>query len=271
MKALMLAAGVGQRLYGDNDRQPPKALLRFDGRTLLSRHIENLRALGVDELVLVVGYRSDEVMAEAMAAGDGGFVRSLYNPDFRSGPVVSLWTGRPVLTAGDSVLFMDADVLYHPRLLERLIRSPHDNCFLLDRAVEEGEDPVRLCIRDGLVVDFGKRVEGRFDVVGEWPGFLRMSPRIAARLATAAQAYIDGGNPDAVYEEAMRDVLVSEPPGTFGFEDITGIPWVEIDYPSDLMRANKDIFPRIRALARGIGRQAVAEVPARRGGKALGC
>ena len=253
MKAIMLAAGLGRRLYGDDESQSPKALLRFDGKSLLRRNIEVLRRLGIDELVIVVGYRKEEVIAEAGSAGGEGLVRTIENPQFRGGPVISLWTAREDLAGGDSILFMDADVLYHPALMERLIRSPFEDCFLLDREIELGEDPVRLCIRDGVPVDFGKKVEGNFDLVGEWPGFLCFSPRIAARVAAATETYMVDGNTDATYEEAMRDVLVSEPPGTFGYEDITGLPWIEIDFPSDLMRAEKHTLPRILSMPSGLG------------------
>ncbi len=245
MKALMLAAGVGARLYGEDETQPAKALLTFGGRTLLERNIDILRANGVDELILVIGYRKEDVMAEAIAVGGEEFVSGLFNPRYRDGPMISLWTGRKVLRCGDDVLFMDADVLYHPGLIQRLVESPHEDCFLIDRHIEEGEDPVRVCLRDGHPVDFGKQIEGDFDHVGEWPGFLRMSPRIAARVADAAQAYMDAGNTDVTYERAMRDVLVDEPPGTFGCADVSDLPWIEIDFPSDLLRAEKIILPRI--------------------------
>ncbi len=252
MIAVMLAAGVGKRLFGENHSEPSKALLRFDGRSLLHRHIEILRENGIDRLVLVVGYRAEEVMAEVETLGARDYVHTIHNPDFEGGPVISLWTAREVLRSGADILFMDADVLYHPRVLERLIRSPHANCFLLDRGLETGEDPVRLCIQGGAPVDFGKNIEGDFDIVGEWPGFMRMSPTIAARVADAAEAIIDTGRSHVTYEVAMRDVLLSAPPGIFGYEDITGLPWIEIDYPSDLLRAERTILPRVsRAAAEG--------------------
>ncbi len=245
MKTLMLAAGVGKRLYGEDDSQPPKALLRFDGKTLLHRHIEILEPCGIEELVLVVGYREEDIVAEVEAIGAGDYVRMVRNPDFRGGPMISLWAAREMLREGDDILFMDADVLYHPPLLERLIRSPQANCVLLDRDIQVGEDPVRVCVNAGAVVDFGKMIEGDFEMVGEWPGFMKMSPRIAAKVADMTQLYMDQGKSDMTYEWAMRDVLVGEPHGTFGYEDITGVPWIEIDFPADLMRAEKIILPRI--------------------------
>ena len=245
MKAVMLAAGVGRRLYGDDRHQPPKALLEFGGKTLLRRHIELLTEIGIDELVLVVGHRKAEIVAEAEAVAPKGFVRFLYNPRYRGGPVLSLWTAREVLRSGVDILFMDADVLYHRHLLERLIVSAHANCFLVDRDFEAGDEPVKLCITGGQPVEFGKKVEGTFEVVGEWPGFLKLSPPIAAKLADACQGFVDRGELAAPYEPAMREVLRTEPKVSFGYEDITGVPWIEIDFPSDLLRAEKHVLPHL--------------------------
>lgn len=245
MKAIMLAAGVGRRLYGDDDSQPPKVLLRFDGKTLLARHIEILKSVGVDELVVVVGFRKEDIRAEIDRIGAGDFVRTIENPDFREGPVVSLWAAREEMRSDSPILFMDADVLYHRSLIDRLIETASENCFIVDRDFEIGEDPVRLCIRDGVPVDFGKMIEGDFDVVGEWPGFLRLSSDMAARIAEETQVYVDRGKRMHTYEEAIRDVLLAEPDGTFGFEDVTGVPWIEIDFPNDLLRAQRLIMPRL--------------------------
>ena len=245
MKAIMLAAGVGRRLFGDDNHDLPKALLRFDGKTLLARHMEILRDNGVEELVLIVGHRKEDLLAEANAVAPQGFVRSVFNPRFEEGPILSLWTASDELRSGEDILFMDADVLYHPEMMNRLIASPSENCFVMDHDFELAAEPVKLCIRDGELVDFGKQVTDDYHQIGEWPGFLRMTADIAAKVAAATQVYIDDDNLDVIYEEAICDVLVSEPVGTFGFEDITGISWTEIDFPSDLLRAEKIIYPQV--------------------------
>ena len=251
MKAVMLAAGVGNRLFGDDGTQLPKALIRLNGKSLLQRHIENLIDLGVEELVLVCGYHMDELVAEAESRAPPGFVRPLLNPDFREGSVVSLWTACDELRSGADILLMDADVLYDSALLRCLVEAPEENCILLDRAIEDGDEPVKICVLDGELVDFGKIVEGDFDFIGEWPGFLRASPHVAARLAEASEAYIKDGRREAICELAIRDALLSVPRGTFQFVDITGIPWIEIDFPTDLDRARDVILPQIDRNGRG--------------------
>ncbi len=49
------------------------------------------------------------------------------------------------------------DVLYDERLMARLLDSALPDCLLLDREIEPGDEPVKLCVRDGRIVDFRKR------------------------------------------------------------------------------------------------------------------
>jgi choline kinase len=243
MRAVMLAAGVGRRLRLDDPS--PKILLSFAGETLLARHLRILGRCGIECIDLVIGYRGEEVVAEIERLGAGGRVVTHVNRDFEDGPVVSLWTAVPALSSGEAVVFMDADVLYDHRILARLAASPHANCFLMDREVEEGEDPVKLCMADGLLVDFHKRPKVPHEWWGEWIGFARFGPEVAAEIARTAERYIASGRRDAIYEDVFRDVLLAAPPGAFAVEDVTGLPWVEIDFPEDLEKARSEILPRL--------------------------
>jgi choline kinase len=243
MRVGILAAGIGQRL---NDRTlPPKILLPFGGETLLSRHIAILRRCGIGHVDLVVGYRAEEVEAEVERIGARDMVTTRQNPDYQAGSIVSFWTLRDALNAGEPMIFMDGDVLYDQRLMVRLLNSAHDNCFLMDRQIEEGEDPVKLCMRDGVLVDFHKRPKLAHDWWGEWIGFCRFAPDIARKVWAAADRHVTAGRRDAMYEEAMRDVILAAPPKTFDVEDITGLPWVEIDFPEDLQKARREVFPSL--------------------------
>lgn len=243
MRVGMLAAGVGRRLSGGE--LPPKILLPFGGETLLSRHVAILRHCGVTRIDLVVGYRAEEIRAEIARIGAGDLIFPLFNPDYEQGAIVSFWTLREVFNAGEPIIFMDGDVLYDHRMMERLIAASAPNCFLMDRTTEEGEDPVKLCMRDGILVDFHKRPQLNYEWWGEWIGFFRFAPDIAAKVAMAAGRHVEAGRVEAIYEDAIRDVVVSEPAGTFGVEDITGLPWVEIDFPDDLEKARREVFPRL--------------------------
>ena len=248
MKVAMLAAGVGNRLDRSGNG-PPKALLRFAGESLLKRHLDILVQFGLVDVTIVVGHRAEEIERELAAIGASDLVRTRFNPDYRTSSLLSLWTLREVFAAGEPVLYMDADVLYDWRLLERLLRSPHDDCILIDRNIDPDNEWLDVRVRAGRIVAFDKGVTlDDYDVRAEWVGFARFSPGVAARLASAIDGYVERGLVDVSYEAPMRDVILETP--AFGVADATGLPWIEIDFPDDLRRAQRDILPRLVGLPR---------------------
>lgn len=244
-RACILAAGVGNRL-GDLQDKPPKALLEFGGQSLLSRHLANLARIGIDSVAIGTGYRADDLQAEAMRAGFPGEITFVHNPDYTEGSVITMAVlGEAMMSAGGPVILMDADVLYDPRLMARLAHSGHANCLLVDRDFDEGDEPVKVCIRgESDLVDFRKIVETRYDWCGESVGFFKWSPDMAGNLTRRAQAYVERGDREAPYEEIIRDAILAAPQD-FAFEDITGTPWVEIDFPEDVAKADREILPLI--------------------------
>ncbi len=246
MKAIILAAGVGQRL-GKNGEIQPKCLLRFNGKSLLERHLDYLCHCQIDTVVIAVGYQAEMIQDEIKRVGAETWVTTIYNPDYTQGSIISLWTLREHLAAGEDLLLMDADVLCDRHIIERLVKTDIPNCFLLDRDFEPGDEPVKLCVHNGQLVEFRKQVASAlvYDFYGESVGFFRFDGAIAHRLAACTERYVAEGRYEEPYEEAIRDLLL-EAPEVFGYEDITGLPWIEIDFPEDIQRAQNQILPQLR-------------------------
>ncbi|BBI63650.1 nucleotidyltransferase [Vreelandella sulfidaeris] len=68
MKAMILAAGLGKRMRPLTD-YCPKPLLPVAGKPLIVHHLERLREAGIDEVVINVSYRAEQITD---ALGDGG-------------------------------------------------------------------------------------------------------------------------------------------------------------------------------------------------------
>lgn len=243
MQAIILAAGVGKRL-GPLHRGP-KCLLEFAGRSLLERHLDALAELGVDTVTMCLGYAS-EAIERSIPQRHAARVIVHYNPLYELGSVISLWCVRHALLRGDDVLLMDADVLYDQRILARLVGSPASNCFLLDRDFLPGDEPVKICLQDDRIVEFRKQIAPglRYTALGESVGFFKFDAATATRLAALVGAYVADGRREQPHEEALRELALA-PDCAIGVEDVTGLAWIEIDFPEDVNRAALDILPRL--------------------------
>jgi choline kinase len=142
---------------------------------------------------------------------------------------------------------MDADVLYDTRLIVRLLNSAYENCFLPDRSIEPDEEPVKVCIGQRRIVDFNKRLQIAHQWHGESVGSFRFSSGIAAELADRVEVHIAEGRTPVEYEEPIRDLLHAREGEGFGYEDISGLPWIEIDFPADVEVARRVVVPRLLA------------------------
>jgi choline kinase len=239
--AILLAAGVGRRLAAG----APKVTLDFAGKSLLARHIAALEANGVTDIAITVGYRADLIRDELARIGAGDRVKLIENPRYREGSVVSLWAQRARLAAGMTVLLMDGDVLCDARMIERLLAAPPENVLLLDRAIEPGDEPVKICLRGGEIVDFAKLPQHPHDRHGESVGFFRFSADMAAALGERVSAYVDEGRGASEYEAAIRDLILRSP-DRFGCEDISDLPWTEIDFDFDVVHARQNVLPKLQ-------------------------
>jgi dTDP-glucose pyrophosphorylase len=116
VRGIILAAGDGGRLY-PLTAEIPKPLLPVAGRPLVSYTIEALVAAEVDDLVIVVGHRGDDIRA---ALGDGsGFaasIRYVENPRYRGGNGHSLWCAREYLAHGAIVVIRGRETNHGSRL-----------------------------------------------------------------------------------------------------------------------------------------------------------
>lgn len=249
MRAIILAAGRGQRLQQPEHQQIPKCLLRFGGKTLLERHLLALRDCGVSEVVLALGFKRELIEAEIERMRVTPAPEIVINPGFELGSVLTVHTAAQPLARGGEVLLMDADVLFHGQILKALVTGERPmNRVLMDRDFEAGDEPVKLCVRGGVPVELRKRVapELQYDTVGESVGFFRFDEAGARRLTQIVAGYVARGASDMPHEEAVRD-LIRERDQVFDVADVTGLPWIEIDFPNDVTRAEREILPEVEA------------------------
>ncbi len=120
-KAVILAAGDGDRL-GSLTLTCPKVLLPVNDKATLIRYpIEALVAAGISEIAIVVGYLGDKVI-EALGNGSklGIKLQYIHNPDFLGGNAISVYKARE-WAQGEPIILCMGDHLIERRLVKRLL------------------------------------------------------------------------------------------------------------------------------------------------------
>ena len=173
MRAFILVAGRGSRLgpYGE-DR--PKCLVELGGIPLIERQLATLRALGVEDIVLVTGYRAD------MLALPG--TQQIRNPRWADTNMVeSLFAAASLFT--DDFLVCYGDIVYEPRVLDNLMSSKPGVSVVVDQNwrtywERRFEDPLAdaesLRMDDaGHIIDIGNRVADIDEIEAQYIGLMR--------------------------------------------------------------------------------------------------
>ncbi len=253
MRAIILAAGRGSRLSQSPDSALPKCLLKFGGISLLERHLRLLQAAGVREIVMALGFKHQIIEPELARLAALGLppVEVFINERFTLGSVLTVHVVADAMRRGGEVLLMDADVLYDARIMQALAHgAAPGNRILIDRDFEPGDEPVKVCVQGGVPVELRKQLapDLHYDTIGESVGFFRFDEPGACRLADLVAEYVDSGRANLPHEEALRD-LILERSQKFQMVDVTGAPWVEIDFPADVERAAREVLPQLLSLS----------------------
>ncbi|MFN0149001.1 MAG: NTP transferase domain-containing protein [Dehalococcoidia bacterium] len=125
MKTVILAAGDGGRL-GPHTAQLPKPLVALNGRPILSYTLEALAAAGVEDVVVVTGYREPQLIEALGRALPRRFkLATVTNPRFQGGASLSLRAARDLCGSEPFLLLMADHLLSAPLVTRLLLESRH--------------------------------------------------------------------------------------------------------------------------------------------------
>ena len=205
MKAIIIAAGRGKRL-GHHTEELPKTLVPVGARTILGWQLRAFAAAGVDELVVIRGYRGDVLEAGVKAALPAGMrVRFVDNREWETNNVLlSLACARDELR-GETLLTY-SDIIFTPAVTRALVAATGAIDLVIDEdfaSIYEGRtqhplDEAEVARLDGERVQLvGKRALPADLADGEFIGL--------ARLSAEGAAWAQGALDDALARYAGRD------------------------------------------------------------------
>ncbi|HEX2820205.1 MAG TPA: phosphocholine cytidylyltransferase family protein [Streptosporangiaceae bacterium] len=248
MIGMVLAAGAGRRLRPDTDVLP-KTLLPVDGQvTILDIALRNLAAVGLRDIVIVVGYAAGAVRDRvAGLERDHGVRLTLVDNDRAQewNNAYSLWLAREHFAAG--ALLVNGDTV-HPVSVEKTLLSAGAAgpeaaggrepglILAVDDIKRLAEEEMKVVIgADGMITRITKLMDPEL-AYGEYIGATLIGASAAAPLAAALEATWRR-DPSLYYEDGFQEL--ADRGGAIAVAPIGDVEWVEVDNHADLRRARE--------------------------------
>ncbi len=211
-RAILIAAGRGKRL-GTHTDEIPKCMVQVGERPILGWVWDALASVGVEELVVIRGYRGDVLES---------FVRTLVprpifvdNHEWQTNNILlSLACARAYLDQPCYLTY--SDIVFTPGVARAAAASTAEIGLVIDRKFRDiyigrtehplAEGEVADLLPDGTVARVGKKALPAADAVGEYIGLTRLGARGAAIAANTIDqlAHRYAGRDEEPFQRAAR-------------------------------------------------------------------
>ena len=237
LKVVILAAGEGTRLRPYTlDR--PKCMVEIDGVSLIDRQLEVLKSEGIDDIVIIGGYKS-----EMLKRGD--IKLKVNDRYFETNMVWTLFSAEEELE-GD-IIVSYGDIVYSKNILKALIKSKADIAVTIDMKWEgywreRNENPLddaeTLKLRkDGTISEIGQKPSSLEEIEGQYMGLMKFSSEGVRQIKSAFHSALESGKllGKEVENSYMTDLLqfIVSIGGKVASVQIDE-DWVEVDTVEDL-------------------------------------
>lgn len=223
-RAILLAASDGRQTNGHD---VPTCLTKVGGVPLIKRGLLALEQHGIHDVVVVIGYRGEEIRRSVSSDPDiTSRLVWVENSDWRLPDVGSLLKARPYLD--EPAVLIDAALLFAPEMLGAVVDQHSfaaDVTLLLDRKLSRVYDlpaSVKAQTSGDRVVAVGTDLQS-FDAVAV--GLTVVTPEFLATLEGRAECKL---------LSVLREAAAA---GRVGGLDVNGSQWQEITSPETRLHA----------------------------------
>ena len=228
-QAVILAAGEGSRLRPFTANKP-KVMLSLAGKPILQYVVEALAQNGIRNLVLVVGYRREQVF-DYMGSGEQFGVNITYvTQEKRLGTAHALAQAKELVE--DKFLVLSGDKLIEADTIAQFVAVKTE--AVLAKRVED-PSPKRygvLTIENGTVKN-----------IVEKPGEVE-SNLVSTRIYALSKEIFDFLEPELMISDALNSMAAQ---GKRVYAHETDGPWLDVVYPWDILSLNSLVLHQIKA------------------------
>jgi len=236
-KAIILAGGLSLRMNPKNNsyfKNTMKSLLPIDGDTILGRIIRILKQNGILDIVLIVGYKKQE-----LKRAFGKEVRYINDSYYKKeGMLDSLSCAMEEFN--EPFLFLYADSLFTDRALEKIISSKKGDivCLVCKKEFEDINDEsekIKISRWSRKIVRCSKELPNE-EADGEFSGIIKLNKEGARKFKNSlTKISVKGKNIRDLIEFMIKKNIKIKA------EIISSDDWMEMDFPEEYIFA-RDIF-----------------------------
>lgn len=231
MKAILISAGKGERLY-PLTKNTPKSLLEVGkGLTLLETQIHSLTENNIKDITIIVGYKAEQIEAKIKDYQSKINITTVFNPFYDcSNNLMSVWMARHLMDT--DFITVNGDDIFSPQVIENLLKCDNDITMVIDQKETYDEDDMKVHHKDGCVLEVSKTIPlDRAN--GESVGIIKFSkngPKIYKSVLDEMAR--DSSNRNVFYLKAIQRII--EKGFKVNYSLCKPTDWGEIDFHPDL-------------------------------------
>jgi 1L-myo-inositol 1-phosphate cytidylyltransferase len=231
MKVVIIAAGMGSRLWGSTNKIP-KTLLPFGNGTILSMIIENFKTIGFNKFVIVVGFKSEYITEYVVQQERFGVsVEFIENPEWKRGNGLSVTAARAAVRDESFILSMSDHIVSIEALQKISEHKSQKNLLLVDPRIDEIfdiDDATKVQVENGRITSIGKEMKF-YNAVD--CGIFRLTKRFFSAMdkqVHAGKDSISAGIQKLIETDDMQAVLMK-----------SHHRWIDLDTPESYIYARR--------------------------------
>lgn len=236
MQAVILAAGMGKRL-GELTRGNTKCMIEVGGETLISRLLRQLDKHALSKIILVVGYKAQELkdyLATLQVQTPIEFVENtVYD---KTNNIYSLYLAKDYLTTEDTLLF-ESDLIMEDAVISKLIEHPYPDLALVDKYESWMDGTVVTLDEENRIQRFIPNSQFKYEEIPSYyktVNVYKFSQQFSANMYVPfLEAYCTALGKNEYYEQVLRVITILDNSGMRALP-LTGGQWYEIDDIQDL-------------------------------------
>jgi len=242
MQALILAAGTGSRL-GKHTRENTKCMLEVNGDTLIMQALEKLNNVGITKLILVVGYKKENLMAHVGDRYKNITIEYVENPIYdKTNNIYSLYLAKDKLAQDDTIL-LESDLLFEESILRRLLEDERPSLAVVDKYQAWMDGTSVTLDEEDHILNFFPKSSFRFQDVDEYyktVNIYKFSKNFSNKIYIPfLEAYSKAMGDNEYYESVLRVLTILDRHELRAMR-LHGEKWYEIDDVQD--KANAEII-----------------------------